>query len=66
MRDITGKQISLRTAKGMGAVLCAKEIVELIKNDKLPKGNLLMLPEQPLFLLQKYPEPHPALSPGFH
>lgn len=40
MRDISAKQISLRTAKATGVVLCSPATLELIKADKLPKGNL--------------------------
>ena len=40
MRDITHKQITLRTAKAIGIIFCSPATVELIKNDKLPKGNL--------------------------
>jgi len=71
MRDITGKQISLRTAKGMGAVLCAKEIVELIKNDKLPKGNLFDVARAAAFLAAKntqnlIPHCHPVSIDGLN
>ncbi|MBX9852103.1 MAG: bifunctional molybdenum cofactor biosynthesis protein MoaC/MoaB [Cytophagaceae bacterium] len=41
MRDITSKQISLRTATGIGFVFFSQEILQLVKEDKLPKGNLL-------------------------
>jgi cyclic pyranopterin monophosphate synthase len=40
MRDITGKQISLRTAKAQGLVLCPPEILEMVKNGSIPKGNI--------------------------
>jgi molybdenum cofactor biosynthesis protein MoaC len=40
MRDISAKQISLRTAKAVGVVLCSKATLDLVKADKLPKGNL--------------------------
>ena len=40
MRDITHKQISLRTASAVGILFCSAETITLIRNDKLPKGNL--------------------------
>ncbi|MEO5995408.1 MAG: bifunctional molybdenum cofactor biosynthesis protein MoaC/MoaB [Chitinophagaceae bacterium] len=40
MRDITHKQITLRTAKAIGIIFCSPATIELIKNDLLPKGNL--------------------------
>ncbi len=40
MRDITHKQISLRTAKAIGVLFCSPATIDLIKNNQLPKGNL--------------------------
>src|SRR5580658_2595429 len=40
MRDITHKQISLRTASALGVVFCSAETISLIRGDKLPKRNL--------------------------
>ncbi len=40
MRDITHKQITLRTAKAIGILFCSPATIELIKNNELPKGNL--------------------------
>ncbi|MFD2163333.1 bifunctional molybdenum cofactor biosynthesis protein MoaC/MoaB [Paradesertivirga mongoliensis] len=40
MRDITSKQITLRTAQAIAILFCSKETIELIKNGQLPKGNL--------------------------
>jgi cyclic pyranopterin phosphate synthase len=40
MRDITHKQISLRTASAVGILFCSAETISLIREDKLPKGNL--------------------------
>ncbi len=40
MRDITHKQITLRTAKAIGVIFCTQQTIDLIKNDELPKGNL--------------------------
>ncbi|HEO65977.1 MAG TPA: bifunctional molybdenum cofactor biosynthesis protein MoaC/MoaB [Spirochaetes bacterium] len=43
MKDITGKQISLRTAQAMGKVLCSLETLERIKDNSIPKGNIFDL-----------------------
>lgn len=40
MKDITHKQITLRTAKAIGVLFCSPATIELIKNNQLPKGNL--------------------------
>jgi cyclic pyranopterin phosphate synthase len=40
MRDITAKQITLRSAKAIGIIFCSPETIHLIKNKELPKGNL--------------------------
>lgn len=40
MRDITHKQISLRTARAVGVLFCSPDTIDLIRNDRLPKGNL--------------------------
>jgi cyclic pyranopterin monophosphate synthase len=40
MRDITHKQITLRTAKAIGVIHCSAATIDMIKNDELPKGNL--------------------------
>jgi cyclic pyranopterin phosphate synthase len=40
MRDITHKQVSLRTAAAVGILFCSAETISLIREDKLPKGNL--------------------------
>lgn len=40
MRDITHKQITLRTAKAMGVLFCSQATIGLIQNNQLPKGNL--------------------------
>ena len=41
MRDISAKQISLRTAQAVGVVICSRDTLQLVKTDRLPKGNLL-------------------------
>lgn len=40
MRDITHKQITLRTAKAVGIIYCSEATIDLIRNEQLPKGNL--------------------------
>lgn len=40
MRDITHKQITLRTARAVGIIFCSQATLDLIRNDQLPKGNL--------------------------
>lgn len=40
MRDITSKQITLRSARAISTIFCSAETIGLIKNDELPKGNL--------------------------
>ncbi|MES3017743.1 MAG: bifunctional molybdenum cofactor biosynthesis protein MoaC/MoaB [Bacteroidota bacterium] len=40
MRDITSKQITLRTARAAGIIFCSPQSIELIKSGSLPKGNL--------------------------
>src|ERR1700760_2049938 len=40
MRDITHKQITLRTAKATGILFCSAQTIGMIRNDELPKGNL--------------------------
>ena len=53
MRDITRKRITLRQAKAVGVVLCQPATVELIKNDQLPKGDLLNIAKAAGFLAAK-------------
>jgi len=82
MRDISGKQITLRTATGIGMVTCTAETVEHIKNDTLPKGNIFDVARAAAFLAAKntyqlIPHCHPVgidsmsvefelLNPGKH
>lgn len=40
MRNITHKQITLRTAKAIGIIFCSADTIEMIKDNRLPKGNL--------------------------
>lgn len=69
MRDITSKQISLRTASAMGLVLCSPEITDLIKENKLPKGNLFDVAKAAALLAAKntqhlIPHCHPVSIDG--
>lgn len=43
MKDITNKRISLRTALASAYILFHKETYDLIKSDKVPKGNIFDL-----------------------
>ncbi|ABG58602.1 bifunctional molybdenum cofactor biosynthesis protein MoaC/MoaB [Cytophaga hutchinsonii] len=53
MRDISGKQITLRTATGIGMVTCSASTVDHIKNDTLPKGNMFDVARAAAFLAAK-------------
>ncbi|MDJ1468732.1 bifunctional molybdenum cofactor biosynthesis protein MoaC/MoaB [Xanthocytophaga flava] len=69
MRDISSKQISLRTAKATGVVLCSQETLNLVKADKLPKGNLFDIAKAAGFLAAKnthnlIPHCHPVSIDG--
>ncbi len=69
MRDITSKQISLRKAMAVGFVICSETTVELIKNNKLPKGNLFDIARAAGFLAAKntqhlIPHCHPVSIDG--
>jgi len=63
MRDITHKQITLRTAKAIGAIFCTPETIELIKTDALPKGNLFDVAKAAGFIGAKLT---PQLLPHCH
>jgi len=69
MRDITHKQISLRTASGSGMVFCSQETIDLIKNNKIPKGNIFEFARAAAFLAAKntdelLPHCHPVTIDG--
>lgn len=69
MRDITHKQITLRTATAIGIIFCSPETVELIRNDQLPKGNLFDVARAAGFLGAKatpqlLPHCHPVMIDG--
>ena len=63
MRDISHKQITLRTADAMGVLFCAPATIDLIRNDRLPKGNLFDVARAAAFLGAKST---PQLLPHCH
>lgn len=63
MRDITHKQITLRTAKATGILFCSPQTIELIKNNELPKGNLFDVARAAAFIGAKAT---PQLLPHCH
>jgi cyclic pyranopterin phosphate synthase len=65
MRDITGKQITLRTASAVAVIYCTAETIDLIRKNELPKGNLFDVARAAGFLGAKLtpqllPHCHPA------
>lgn len=69
MRDITHKQITLRTARAAGIIFCSPATIDLIKNDQLPKGNLFDVARAAGFLGAKstpqlLPHCHPVTIDG--
>jgi len=63
MRDISHKQITLRTARAQGVVHCSAAAIELIRNGRLPKGNLFDVARAAGFLGAKQT---PQLLPHCH
>jgi len=63
MRDISHKQITLRTARAAGIVFCSSATIELIRNGQLPKGNLFDVARAAGFLGAKHT---PQLLPHCH
>ena len=63
MRDITSKQITLRTAKAIGIIFCSAKTIDLIKNGQLPKGNLFDVAKAAGFIGAKLT---PQLLPHCH
>ena len=63
MRDISHKQITLRTARAVGVVFCGADTIELIRNGQLPKGNLFDVARAAGFLGAKHT---PQLLPHCH
>ncbi len=63
MRDITHKQITLRSAKAIAVIFCSPATVQVIKHDKLPKGNLFDVAKAAGFIGAKQT---PTLLPHCH
>ncbi len=63
MRDITHKQITLRTAKAIAVIFCNPATVQIIKDNKLPKGNLFDVAKAAGFIGAKQT---PSLLPHCH
>jgi cyclic pyranopterin phosphate synthase len=63
MRDISHKQITLRIARAVGVLFCSPETIELIRDDRLPKGNLFDVARAAGFLGAKHT---PQLLPHCH
>ena len=64
MRDITHKQITLRTAHAIGIIFCTAETVALIERDELPKGNLFDVARAAAFIgAKKTPDLLPHCHP---
>jgi cyclic pyranopterin phosphate synthase len=69
MRDITHKQITLRTATGTGIVFCSKETITLIHTNKIPKGNIFEFARAAAYMAAKktdnlLPHCHPVTIDG--
>ena len=63
MRDITHKQITLRTARAIGIIFCSPATLDLIQKNELPKGNLFDVARAAAFLGAKAT---PQLLPHCH
>ena len=63
MRDISHKQITLRSAKAIAIIFCSESSIELIQTNKLPKGNLFDVARAAGFLGAKLT---PQLLPHCH
>jgi molybdenum cofactor biosynthesis protein MoaC len=71
MRDITHKQITLRTATAIGVIFCSPATIELIQKNELPKGNLFDVARAAAFLGAKatpqlLPHCHPVSIDGMN
>jgi molybdenum cofactor biosynthesis protein MoaC len=69
MRDISHKQITLRTEKAIGIVFCSSAAIELIETGRLPKGNLFDVARAAAFVGAKstpqlLPHCHPVAIDG--
>lgn len=63
MRDISHKQITLRTARAVAVIFCSDKSIELIRSNELPKGNLFDVARAAGFLGAKLT---PQLLPHCH
>ncbi|MEJ7780538.1 MAG: bifunctional molybdenum cofactor biosynthesis protein MoaC/MoaB [Daejeonella sp.] len=63
MRDISSKQITLRTARAVGIIFCSENSLDLIRSNALPKGNLFDVARAAGFLGAKLT---PQLLPHCH
>jgi cyclic pyranopterin monophosphate synthase len=63
MRDVSHKQITLRTAKAVAVVYCSESTIRQIRKDELPKGNLFDVARAAAFLGAKST---PMLLPHCH
>lgn len=63
MRDITSKQVTLRTAKAVGIIFCSVNSIDMINSGSLPKGNLFDVARAAGFLGAKLT---PQLLPHCH
>ncbi|HEY1009664.1 MAG TPA: bifunctional molybdenum cofactor biosynthesis protein MoaC/MoaB [Daejeonella sp.] len=63
MRDITSKQVTLRTARAVGIIFCSANSIGLINSGSLPKGNLFDVARAAGFLGAKLT---PQLLPHCH
>lgn len=69
MRDITAKTSSLRQAEAIGGVFCSPEILDIVKQGKLPKGEPFGMAESAALLASKQmhhliPHCHPVVIDG--
>ena len=63
MRDISHKQVTLRTARATATIFCSAATIQLIKEEQLPKGNLFDVARAAAFLGAKNT---PNLLPHCH
>lgn len=69
MRDISHKQITLRTARAIAVVYCREETINQVKDNILPKGNLFDVARAAAFIGAKstpmlLPHCHPVTIDG--
>ena len=69
MRDITSKQITLRSATATATIFCAENTINLIETNQIPKGNIFEFARAAGFLAAKktdqlLPHCHPVTIDG--